>query len=142
MRGTSLDAYVATPPSSSAVYTGETVPKFIQDLSAHTPDSKKLTKWIDVSTVLSSPTPEFPKGEIRIAILNKNADEEYEVSIVFPRDVNVREHVDVYEIWDEDLGAKNWFGEERVRTVKRTEMLPGEGGKVTYKLKKHSFQSE
>ncbi|KAF5346825.1 hypothetical protein D9756_010564 [Leucocoprinus leucothites] len=142
MRGSSLDVYVTTPSGnpSSTIYTGPTVPKFVQDLTPHTPDSKKLTKFVDVSAVLAT-TPSTTSGgpggrEIRIAILNKHEAEEYDIPIVFGREVElVGQEIDVYEVWHENLKATNWFGEEKVKTVKRKEKFEG-----VYRLKKHSFQ--
>jgi alpha-N-arabinofuranosidase len=137
MRGSSLDVYVTTPPdSSSTIYTGPTVPKFIQDLTLHTPDSKKLTKFVDVSAVLAT-ADDTGFREIRISIVNKNETKEYDVPLVFGRDVNVKEDIVVYEVWHENLKATNWFGDEKVRTVERKESFSG-----IYRLKKHSFQSE
>ncbi|KXN91890.1 putative alpha-N-arabinofuranosidase C [Leucoagaricus sp. SymC.cos] len=141
MRGVSLDVYVTTPPSttpeSSTIYTDTTVPQFIQDLTAHTPDSKKLTKYIDVSAVLAH-NDQSQQKEIRIAILNKHEKNEYQVPIVFGRSVDVKEVFEVYEVWHEDLKATNWFGEEKVKSVKKTGQKLDEGG--VFKVKRHSFQ--
>lgn len=135
MRGLSLDVYVTTPPgANSSIYTGPTVPKFIQDLTQHTPDSKKLTKYVDVSAVLANSE---SGQQIRIAILNRHETEEYDVPIVFGRNVDVREVFGVFEVWNENLKATNGFGDEIVRTVKKEEHFKG-----VYHLKRHSFQSE
>lgn len=136
MRGTSLDIYVTTPPNSTAViYTGPTVPQFVQDLTPHTPDSKKLTKFIDVSAVLTTTSSGI--RQVRIAIVNKHETEEYDVPIVFGRDVNVQGSFDVYEVWHDDLKVTNWFNDEKVTTVEKKENFTG-----TYHLKRHSFQSK
>lgn len=135
MRGSSLDVYVTTPDENSGVYMGPTIPKFVQDLAQHTPDSKKLTKYVDVSAVLATSGSE--PLQIRIAIVNRHETEEYDIPIVFGRNVNVQEVVEVYEVWNEDLKATNWFGDEKVKTVKKEERFKG-----AYRLKKHSFQSE
>lgn len=136
MRGSSLDVYVTTPSNSdSGIYTGPTVPKFVQDLTVHTPDSRKLTKYVDVSTVLA--TTDSGTRQIRIAIVNRNETEEYDVPIILGRDVSVKELIEVHEVWHEDLKATNWFGDEKVKAAKREEKFTG-----TYHLKRHSFQSE
>ncbi|KAJ3560185.1 hypothetical protein NP233_g11003 [Leucocoprinus birnbaumii] len=136
MRGSSLDVYVTTPADNkpSTIYNGPTVPKFVQDLTPDTPDSKKLTKFVDVSAVLA--TNGSGTREIRIAIVNKHEAEEYQVPIVLGREVNLAgQEIDVYEVWNEDLKATNWFGKETVKTEKRKEKFTG-----VYRLKKHSFQ--
>jgi len=134
MRGFSLDVYVTIASDArSSIYTGPTVPKFIQDLTLHTPDSKKLTKYVDVSAVLANA--ESGVQQIRIAIVNRHESEEYDVPIVFGRDVDVQEAVEVFEVWNADLKASNWFGDEKVKTLKREEEFGG-----VYHLKKHSFQ--
>lgn len=43
--------------------------------------------------------------------------------------------VEVYEVWSAELGDRNGFEEEKVRTVRRTEAWQG-----TYECKEHSFQ--
>lgn len=133
MRGLSLDVYVTTPTPAKDIYTGPTVPKFIADLAAHTPDGAKHTKFVDVSAVLAMAS--SGDKEIRVAILNKHEEEEFVVPLRFGPDNEVGGEVIVYEVWHEDLKATNGFDGEHVRTV--TSKVQWEG---SYKLKKHSFQ--
>ncbi|KAH9475530.1 putative alpha-L-arabinofuranosidase C [Psilocybe cubensis] len=130
--GASLSVHVDIP-TPALVYTGPTSPKFVQDLSVHTPDSAKLTKLVDVSAVLAS----VGQGkEIRIAIVNKSDDMDFKVPILFGPQATVKDEFTVYEIWHEDLKANNGFDGERVRTVVKNDRLTG-----SYNLKSHSFQS-
>ncbi|KAF9003031.1 glycoside hydrolase superfamily [Cyathus striatus] len=132
MRGSSLDVHVTTP-SPDSVYTGPTVPAFMKDLTIHTPDSAKLTKFVDVSAVVAT-TSEGAK-QIRIAALNRHESEEFVVPILFGPNVAVEEKFKVYEVWHEDIKASNDFSGEKVKTVERDDKFTG-----SYKLKKHSFQ--
>ncbi|KAF8970851.1 glycoside hydrolase family 51 protein [Flammula alnicola] len=132
MRGSSLSVHV-TNPAPSLTYIGPTVPKFVHDLSVHTPDFSKLTKFVDVSAVLA-PTEQGTK-EIRIAIVNRSDVEEFDVPILFGPQTSVKDQVTAHEVWHDDLKAGNGFDEEKVKTVVRTEKFTG-----SYKLKKHSFQ--
>ncbi|GLB43090.1 putative glycoside hydrolase family 51 protein [Lyophyllum shimeji] len=131
MRGSSLDVHV-TIPRPDAVYTGPTVPSFVQDLTVHTPDSAKLTKYVDVSAVLAS---KDDRREIRVAIVNRSDTESFKVPILFGPNAVVASSIRVHELWSADLKASNGFEEEKVKTVVRDEEFLG-----TYTLKKHSFQ--
>jgi alpha-L-arabinofuranosidase len=133
MRGSSLDIHVSTP-SQDLVYTGPTKPDFVKDLTVHTPDSAKLTKYVDVSAVLASTA---GGREIRVALLNRHASEEFTVPILFGPAVTLKDGVKVYQIWHEDIKATNGFEGEKVKTEEREETFEG-----SYKLKKHSFQGE
>ncbi|KAL1660115.1 glycoside hydrolase family 51 protein [Schizophyllum commune] len=129
MRGASLDVYV-TNPSADDAYTGPTAPTFVQQLTATSPDSEKLTKYVDVSAVLDAQA-----SEVRVAIVNRHAEKAYEVPIKFGADTKVASEVKVYEVWSEDLRDKNTFGEEKVKTVEKSVKWEGK-----YSLKAHSFQ--
>ncbi|KDR71905.1 hypothetical protein GALMADRAFT_253689 [Galerina marginata CBS 339.88] len=131
MRGSSLSVYVDTP-SPGLTYTGPNVPKFIHDLSVHTPDSAKLTKFVDVSAVLASTG---QGNELRIAIVNRSEELEFDVPIIIGPQANVNHEFTVHEVWHEDLKASNGFEEEQVKVVVKKEQFSG-----TYHLKKHSFQ--
>lgn len=133
MRGTSLDVSVITS-SPSDYYTGPTVPPFTQNLAIHSPDSKKLTKYIDVSAVLSSTT--LGTKEIRLAIVNRHENSAFDVPIHFgPNSQGVAEEITVHEVWHEDLRASNGFDGEKVRTVVKQQRFSG-----IYKVNSHSFQ--
>lgn len=134
MRGSSLNVHVSTP-SQELVYTGPTKPEFVKDLTLHTPDSAKLTKYVDVSAVVT--TAAQGGKEIRVALLNRHASEEFTVPILFGPAVSLKETVKIYEIWHEDIKATNGFEGEKVKTEEREDKFGG-----SYKLKKHSFQSE
>ncbi|KAG6884606.1 hypothetical protein C0993_009623 [Termitomyces sp. T159_Od127] len=130
MQGTSLDVFVSAP-SPATFYTGPTVPKFMQHLTTHTPDTAKLTKYVDVSAVLSR-----DGREVRVAVVNRHREEGFVVPIRFAGGAEtVQEEVRVYEVWSQHLGDGNTFGEERVKTVERRVRFTG-----VYELKKHSFQ--
>ncbi|KAI5826222.1 glycoside hydrolase family 51 protein [Schizophyllum commune Tattone D] len=129
MRGASLDVYV-TNPSPDDAYNGLTAPTFIQKLTATSPDSEKLTKYVDVSAVFDAQA-----SEVRVAIVNRHAEKAYEVPIKFGADTKVASEVKVYEVWSEDLRDKNTFGEEKVKTVEKSVKWEGK-----YSLKAHSFQ--
>jgi alpha-N-arabinofuranosidase len=133
MRGASLAVHVTTP-SPELVYSGPTVPKFVHDLTVHTPDAAKLTKYVDVSAVLAT-TAQGTK-EVRLAIVNRSEERGFEVPVRFGPEAKVKGEVVVHEVWHEDLRASNWFGEEKVGVVTRKETFAG-----TVKVKKHSFQS-
>lgn len=133
MRGASLAVHVTTP-SPSLIYTGCTVPKFVQDLTVHTPDSSKLTKFVDVSAVLA--VSDQGKKEVRIAIVNRAENDNFEVPILFGPQTSVKDEIVVHQVWHEDIKANNGFDMERVKTVVTTEKYTG-----IFKLKKHSFQS-
>lgn len=126
MRGTALDVYVADSPS----YTGVTAPAFIQHLSAVSPPSASLTKDIDVSAVVSE-----DGSEIRVALLNRSNETGYTVPFVFGRTTNVEERVVVYEIWAEELTAKNGWDGEKVASQEQSIEWKG-----SIEAKKHSFQ--
>ncbi|PPQ94930.1 hypothetical protein CVT25_004416 [Psilocybe cyanescens] len=131
MRGSSLSVHVDNP-ASTLTYAGPTVPKFVQDLNISTPDSAKLTKFVDVSAVLAI----TGQGkEIRIAIVNRSDDTDFKVPILFGPQVSVKEDFVVHEVWHEDLKASNGFDGEKVNTVIKNERFKG-----NYELKKHSFQ--
>ncbi|KAL1735017.1 glycoside hydrolase family 51 protein [Schizophyllum commune] len=129
MRGASLDVYV-TNPSPDDAYNGLTAPTFVQKLTATSPDSEKLTKYVDVSAVFDAQA-----SEVRVAIVNRHAEKAYEVPIKFGADTKVASEVKVYEVWSEDLRDKNTFGEEKVKTVEKSAKWEGK-----YNLKAHSFQ--
>ncbi|KAF8873880.1 glycoside hydrolase family 51 protein [Infundibulicybe gibba] len=142
MRGKSLSVHVTTP-SPETVYNGPTVPAFIRNLDTHTPDSAKLTKFIDVSAVLASApeqggsvSGENGNTELRIAILNRSDTHSFDVSLLFGPAVSVRDQVRVHEVWSANLGDANGFGDEKVQTVVRDATFTG-----AYSVKKHSFQS-
>lgn len=133
MRGASLSVHVTTP-SSELVYSGPTVPKFVHDLTVHTPDFSKLTKFVDVSAVLAV-TSQTTK-EVRLAIVNRSESVDFDVPILFGPQASVKKEFVVHEVWDEDIRASNGFTEEKVGIVTRKETFSG-----TVKLKRHSFQS-
>lgn len=133
MRGTSLAVHVTTP-SPATTYVGPTVPSFIQDLTVHTPDSAKLTKYVDVSAVLASLSER--KREIRVAIVNRSDTDAFSVPILFGPNADVAETITIHEVWSADLKDGNGFDGEKIKTVTREEKFTG-----IYVLKKHSFQS-
>ncbi|KAF8182674.1 glycoside hydrolase family 51 protein [Pholiota molesta] len=133
MRGASLAVHVTTPSPAQHVYSGPTVPKFVHDLTVHTPDAAKLTKYVDVSAVLAT-TAQGTK-EVRLAIVNRSETEAFDVPVRFGPEAKVKGEVVVHEVWHEDLRASNWFGEEKVRVVTRRERFVG-----TVEVKRHSFQ--
>lgn len=127
MVGTALSVHVSAP-----VYDGPTVPTFVQALTTPTPPLLKLTKWIDVSGVLS------PNGkEVRLAIINRHATEAFFVPIRFGPAAEVSRTVKVYDVWSENLGDNNGFGMTKVKTVERT--VEGWQG-AKWECKRHSFQ--
>ena len=132
MRGASLDIHVQSPS-----YQGPTVPPFIQHLTLHTPDSARLTKFVDVSAVLACTTP----AEIRVAIVNRSENDAFSAHFAFGPNTEVTSSVRVYEVWSGDLKDRNGFGkdEENVKAVEKEEKWDGKQG---YLLKNHSFQSE
>ncbi|KAJ7050617.1 glycoside hydrolase family 51 protein [Mycena amicta] len=136
MQGTSLSVYVS--PSSlqeEDTYSGPTEPAFVAKLAAHVPPSAKPTKWIDVSAVLSE-----DGKQIRIAIVNRNATRAYTVPIVFALASSAfAQQVTIHELWNADLGARNGWAGENVKTETRMWDI-GEEGKMEVELKKHSFQ--
>lgn len=135
MRGASLSVHV-TSPNPLTVYSGPTVPSFIKDLTVHTPDFSKLTKFVDVSAVLADGGQGLQ--EIRVAIVNRSDVESYEVPILFgPNVKGLGEKITIHEVWSENLSDGNNFEVENVKTLTRVETLSG-----TYQLKKHSFQGE
>jgi len=127
----SLDIHVQSPS-----FEGATVPPFIQHLTLHTPDSARLTKFVDVSAVLSSST---TPAEIRVAIVNRSEIDSFMVHIAFGPKAKVEDSVKVYEVWSEDLKDRNGFGEgeDKVKVVERVDTLDAKG---CYMLKSHSFQ--
>jgi alpha-N-arabinofuranosidase len=129
MQGTSLSIHVSGDASDA--YSGPTVPAFVHNLMVHTPDSSKLTKWVDVSGVLS------PDGkEVRLAIVNRNASEAFSIPILFGPDARVATTVKVYEVWSPDVRDRNGFEGEKVKTVEST-IQDWQG---VLEIKKHSFQ--
>lgn len=125
MLGSALNIHVASP-----AYTGLTVPSFTQNLGAHTPDLAKLTKYIDASAVLNN-------NEIRVAIVNRSDTNSFRVPISFGPNVRVKNNIVVFEVWDEDIHAKNSFDQpEKVKTIIK-EVSDFDG---IYALKAHSFQ--
>ncbi|KAE9394577.1 glycoside hydrolase family 51 protein [Gymnopus androsaceus JB14] len=126
MQGTSLNVHVASP-----VYTGKTVPDWVGKLENKTGGEDKLTKYIDVSAVLSD-----SKDEVRMAIVNRHATEAYAVPIRFgPACECDNGMVKVYEVWSADLKDNNGWDGERVKTVEKDIEWTGE-----YEVKEHSFQ--
>ncbi|KAF9074206.1 glycoside hydrolase family 51 protein [Rhodocollybia butyracea] len=125
MQGTSLNIHVASPQ-----YTGKTVPEWVEKLENGNGGDEKLTKYIDVSAVLSD-----SKDEIRVAIVNRNATEAYTVPIRFGPVCDVLETVKVHEVWSADLKDNNGWDGERVHTVEKELPWTGE-----YLVKEHSFQ--
>ncbi|KAL0947978.1 hypothetical protein HGRIS_010604 [Hohenbuehelia grisea] len=128
MRGTSLDVHVGTAPGS--YYTEATVPAFVQHLTLHTPDHAKLTKFVDVSAVLSP-----DKDEVRIAIVNRNDAADYTIPIRFGPAAAIEDDIVVHEVWSPNIKDSNSFQETKVDVVRREEKFDG-----IYTLKKHSFQ--
>jgi alpha-L-arabinofuranosidase len=128
MQGTSLDVHV-----DSDSYDGTTVPTFVQHLEKTTPPSSKLTKYIDVSAVLST-----SGQEVRVAIVNRHETAEYDLPILFgPSGKIAGDKVKVYEVWSESLKDTNGFDGETVKTVEKEVEWEGK-----YPLKAHSFQGE
>ncbi|KAG6835743.1 hypothetical protein H0H93_015044 [Arthromyces matolae] len=125
MRGAALNVHVSSP-----FYDGVTVPKFVQDLEKHTPEGSKLTKYVDVSAVLVQ-----EEKEIRVALVNRDAEQSFKVPIKFGPDAQVSDLVTVHEVWSEDIKTSNTFGDEKVKTVVKEVKWEGE-----FELKKHSFQ--
>ncbi|ESK91159.1 glycoside hydrolase family 51 protein [Moniliophthora roreri MCA 2997] len=126
MQGTSLNVHV-----ESDSYDGTTVPPFIQNLDKTAPSSSKLTKYIDVSAVLSA-----DGQEVRVAIVNRHETEEYDVPVRFgPVGEVLGDNVKVYEVWSEDLKDSNGFDGEKVKTIEKEVKWKGK-----YRLKAHSFQ--
>ncbi|KAJ3801853.1 glycoside hydrolase family 51 protein [Lentinula aff. detonsa] len=126
MQGTSLNVHVESP-----LYTGQTVPDWIEKLEKNSGGDEKLTKYIDVSAILSD-----SKDEIRVAIVNRNATEAYTIPIRFGPACDVLgEKVKVHEVWSADLKDNNGWDGERVQTVEKE--LPWSG---EYSVKQHSFQ--
>ncbi|KAH6902692.1 glycoside hydrolase family 51 protein [Coprinopsis sp. MPI-PUGE-AT-0042] len=76
--------------------------------------------------------PQTPQGgqEIRVALLNRHASEEFTVPILFGPAVSLNETVKVYEIWHEDIKATNGFDGEKVKTQQREDKFEG-----SYKLR-------
>jgi alpha-L-arabinofuranosidase len=130
MHGASLDVHVQSPS-----YEGLTVPPFIQHLTHHTPDFARLTKFVDVSAVLSSPT------EIRVAVVNRSETDPFSIYFAFGPNAEVENIIRVHEVWSENLDDTNEFGKggDKVKAVEREEHWDTMGG---YVLKSHSFQSE
>ncbi|KAF7327234.1 Glycoside hydrolase family 51 protein [Mycena kentingensis (nom. inval.)] len=134
MQGTSLDAYVSVDDAAEDVYDGPTEPAFIANLAKHAPSAGKPTKWIDVSAVLSA-----DEKQIRIALLNRHDSKAFSVPIVFAlAGKQLGADVTVHEVYHEDLGAKNGWDGEKVKTVVRREVWEKEKG--VYEAKAHSFQ--
>ncbi|KAJ3735517.1 glycoside hydrolase family 51 protein [Lentinula guzmanii] len=126
MQGTSLNVHVESP-----LYTGQTVPDWIEKLEKNSGGDEKLTKYIDVSAVLSD-----SKDEVRVAIVNRHATEGYTIPIRFGPACDVLgEKVKVHEVWSADLKDNNGWDGERVQTVEKE--LPWSG---EYSVKQHSFQ--
>ncbi|KIK64082.1 glycoside hydrolase family 51 protein [Collybiopsis luxurians FD-317 M1] len=126
MQGTSLNVHVSSP-----VYSGKTVPDWVEKLENKTGGDEKLTKFIDVSAVLSD-----ARDEIRVAIVNKHATDAYTIPIRFgPACKVVGETVKVFEVWSPNLKDNNGWDGERVQTVEKEESWTGE-----YSVKRHSFQ--
>ncbi|KAJ7591542.1 glycoside hydrolase family 51 protein [Mycena floridula] len=125
MRGSSLSVNVQSP-----VYEGPTVPTFVHDLTLHTPDSAKLTKYIDVSAVLSEDS-----KEIRLAIVNRHETEAFEIPIHFAFCQLLKDKITVYEVSGDSLKDSNSFEGEQIKTVQKEVEFSGK-----YPLKKHSFQ--
>jgi alpha-L-arabinofuranosidase len=132
MQGASLNIHVQSPS-----YEGPTVPPFTQHLTLHTPDSARLTKFVDASAVL--PQSKQPT-EIRVAIVNRSENDCFLTRFAFGPNVEVESRVKVYELWSKNLEDRNSFGEEdKVKAVEREEQWDAKKG---YMLKNHSFQSE
>ncbi|KAG6917636.1 hypothetical protein DXG01_001743 [Tephrocybe rancida] len=129
MQGSSLDVFVSAP-SPKSFYTGPTVPKFVQDLTAHTPDNGKLTKYVDVSAVLSA-----DKKEVRVAIVNRSDTEAFTIPILFGPAVTVAVDFKIHEVWSDNIKDSNTFGAEKIQTVIKDAKFTG-----SFELKKHSFQ--
>lgn len=104
MRGISLNVHVQSPS-----YTGPTIPQFIQHLTLHTPDTPRLTKYIDVSAVLV-----FQETDIRVAVVNRHETESFVARFAFGPKVEVDKRVKVYAVWSENLGDGNSFEGKKV----------------------------
>lgn len=139
MRGASLNVHVGAEPADAQglSYDGPTFPPFIQHLTSHTPESLKLTKFIDVSAVLVTPTdePALKSTEVRVAIVNRHDVDDCEVPIRFGPNTGVYSSIVVHEVWSESLKDSNSFEEEKVKTVRKEVDFGG-----TFIVKKHSFQ--
>ncbi|KAF4593634.1 hypothetical protein EYR40_008422 [Pleurotus pulmonarius] len=139
MRGASLDVYVGAEAvdAQGLFYDGPTFPPFIQQLTSHTPDFMKLTKFIDVSAVLVTPNdePGLKSTEVRVAIVNRHDVDDYEVPIRFGPNTSVDSSIIVHEVWSDSLKDSNSFEEEKVKTVRKEVNFDG-----TFIVKKHSFQ--
>lgn len=133
MRGASLDIHV-----QSLSFEGPTVPPFIQHLTLHTPESARLTKFVDARAVLSSST---SPAEIRVAIVNRSETDSYWTRFAFGPDTEVEDSVRVYEIWSNNLKDTNGFGDEEDK-VKVVQKLAKLDARKEYMLKSHSFQSK
>nr|GAT43897.1 glycoside hydrolase family 51 protein [Mycena chlorophos] len=142
MHGTSLDVFVSSLASKAdddeEFYTGETDPAFIAHLAKHTPPSKRPSRWIDVSAVLTT-----DERELRIAVVNKHAERGYRIPLKLslgsgPR---LKREVTIHEVWHEDLSAGNdWETPERVRVRTRREALDqNEEGVLVLEAREHSF---
>ncbi|KAJ7097088.1 glycoside hydrolase family 51 protein [Mycena belliarum] len=129
MQGTALAVHVAAPEPEDA-YTGPTVPAFVARLAAHAPPSARPTKWLDASAVLA------PGGaQVRVALVNRHKAAAAAVPIRFGPRAEVAPRVEVHEVWSAELGDRNGFEGEKVRTVVKTVDWQG-----TYECKAHSFQ--
>lgn len=126
MRGASLSVHVTSPS-----YQGPTVPAFIHNLSVATPDLAKLTKYIDVSAVLTD-----DRSEVRLAIVNRHEADSFDIPILFGPSCKLAENgISVYEIYSDSLKDSNGFDRETVKTVRKDVTFNG-----IYAVKKHSFQ--
>ncbi|KAJ7343772.1 alpha-L-arabinofuranosidase C-terminus-domain-containing protein [Mycena albidolilacea] len=119
MQGTALSLRVTF---NNNKYTNPTVPAFVASLTAHTRPASRLTKWIDVSHILSPNT-----TQVRLAIVNRHQTRAYSV----PKGAG---KVVVHQ--SADLRDRNAFAEgEKVKSVK-TAMDDWKGVHEV----KHSFQ--
>ncbi|KAF7369840.1 Glycoside hydrolase family 51 protein [Mycena sanguinolenta] len=91
----------------------------------------RLTKWIDASAVLSP-----SKTEIRLAVVNRHQTRAFDVPIAFGPDARVAPRLVVHEVWSPQLGDRNGFEGEKVKTVER-KVDAWDG---VYQCKEHSFQ--
>ncbi|KAF7304178.1 Glycoside hydrolase family 51 protein [Mycena indigotica] len=135
MQGTSLSIH-STTETDDDYYSGPTEPAFIAKLAGHSPSSLKLTKWIDVSGVLSE-----DGKQVRLAIVNRNATRSYDLPVIFPASsvhgaqFRVGTEITVHELWHPDLDARNDFEEEKVNVQVRKQVWDGK-----LAVKEHSFQ--
>jgi len=134
MEGESLSLQLVNSPPELA-YKGPTFPPFVQKLENHTYDSAKLALFVDVSAVVIAVGD--GKRQIRLAIINKHEEVEYDIPVNFGPSAKVEKKIVIHSIWHENLKVSNTFGAEVVQTVVTEEDFNG-----SIHLKRHSFQGK